>query len=135
MSDTREFVERFRAAVLAQGGRPVSSPFTLIDKWRHVVDLVEDGYNDNIYEYINDLSVRDLIDRLLRDAGLAQFEQMEWFRAHVREIDAELTALLRQEPVNPDPDVPWWRARIPAYAGAELVADLAETYGVVIDER
>jgi len=41
--------------------------------------------------------------------------------------------LLLPEPVRDD--VPWWKAHVPAYAGADLAASLHEWYGVTVEVR
>jgi hypothetical protein len=133
MTTPKEFVERFRAVAAARGWRGVSSPFDLIDGWAQMVDQVEEGYDDNIYEYLNDLSVRQRIEDLLHDESLRDVEQMEWVRAQVSEIDARFRSLVRPEPVPGNSR--WWETHLPAYAGSELVADIKETYGVSIEER
>lgn len=133
MTSPKEFMERFQAVVAARGWRGVSSPFDLIDRWRYVVEDVADGYGDNIYEYLNDLSVRGRIEDLLQDESLTDVEQMEWVRTQVSEIDARFRSLVRPEAVRGD--LPWWKAHLPAYAGAELVADIKEAYGVSLEER
>lgn len=133
MTSPKEFVERFRAIVAARGWRRVTSPFDLIDRWAQVVEHVADGYDDNIYEYLNDLSVRGIIEDLLQDESLRDVEQMKWVRAQVSEIDARFRSLVLPESVRDDS--PWWEAHLPAYAGAELVADIKDVYGVSIEER
>ncbi|MFJ8962400.1 hypothetical protein ACIRG5_23715 [Lentzea sp. NPDC102401] len=42
-------------------------------------------------------------------------------------------ALLLQEPVRADG--PWWKAHVPAYAGADLAAALHVWYGVTVEVR
>jgi hypothetical protein len=133
MTTPKEFVERFRAVVAARGWCGVSSPFDLIDRWEQMVEHVADGYDDNIYEYRNDLSVRGRIEDLLQDESLKDVEQMKWVRAQVSEIDARFRSLVRPEPVRGNS--PWWEAHLPASAGAELAADIKEAYGVSIEER
>ncbi|WP_232668009.1 hypothetical protein [Pseudonocardia sp. TRM90224] len=133
LTTPKEFVERFRAVVAARGWRGVSTPFDLIGGWEQLVDVVAEGYDDNIYEYRNDLSVRERIEVLLQDESLSGVEQMERVRTQVGEIDARFRSLLRPEPVRGNS--PWWEAHLPAYAGAELVADIKAAYGVSIEER
>ena len=57
------------------GGATLGS---LLQEWGHFVTAVERGYDDSIYEYTNDLSVRDRLERSRRrrEPGLrAQLEQ------------------------------------------------------------
>ncbi|AHH99841.1 hypothetical protein GCM10010174_44690 [Kutzneria viridogrisea] len=126
------FAERFRQ-VLAESGRATHvSPTELLDRWDGFVVLCEEGYEDNIYEYNNDLSVRDAIDSVLRDGRLREFDQWQWFKEQVDAIDARFRAVTYPEPVRGGADWPWWRAHVPARAGSELAADLHSRYGVVV---
>jgi hypothetical protein len=59
-----------------------------------------DGYDDNIYDYDNDLFVRDLIEALLHDDRLRDVEPMRGFRERVGQIDTRFRALLTGQPVG-----------------------------------
>ncbi len=48
------------------GGATLGS---LLQEWGRVVTAVERGYDDSIYEYTNDLSVRDRLERVVEGAG------------------------------------------------------------------
>lgn len=37
----------------------------LLNKWNYVVNNILKGYNDNVYEYINDLAVRDILQEII----------------------------------------------------------------------
>jgi hypothetical protein len=135
VSDTKDFVVRFRQVVVRQGWKPDVSPVQVIERWKQLVELVEEGYPDNIYEYSNDLAIRDLIETLLHDEQLREFEQLAWFRDQVRGLDTRFAAVLAPDPVDSTPGTPWWRARVPAHAGAELAGDIKSTYGRTVNER
>ncbi|ANZ38899.1 hypothetical protein BBK82_25325 [Lentzea guizhouensis] len=101
---------------------------SMLDQWEQVIDFVEDSYHDNIDEYMYDLSVREAIERRLSEGA-----EPPWVAERLAELDARFRALLLPEPVRDD--VPWWKAHVPAYAGAELAASLHEWYGVTIEVR
>jgi hypothetical protein len=107
-------------------------PTEVLGMWEQFVDACEQGYDWSIYEYDNDILVRDLIQTLLGDPRLVTITQMSWFRERVTEIDNRFKALSVAGPVV-RPEAPWWRARVPAYAGPELAADLESRYGVIIN--
>ena len=133
MTDSRAFVERFRATAAALSGTGRErSPTELVDAWGSFVDLSEDGYGDNIYEYENDLAVRGLIEKLLRSDELRGEPGMSWFAEHVQSIDERFQRLLRPERLPVADDVPWWRAHPPRYAGEELAADFRQQYSVEV---
>ena len=57
--------EQAELARLLDGG----SLGTLLSGWSALVAQVERGYDDSIYEYTNDLSVRDRLERVVGGAG------------------------------------------------------------------
>lgn len=97
----------------------------LIEKWEKFVSDVEDGYNESIYEYTNDLSVRDLLqvvieksplelrDKLIRAIQISdeRFNKVTEESKHSFLLDKKMS----QE---------WWWFRIPVNPGSELKKDL-----------
>lgn len=130
MTDTRDFLRAFRGTVIALGVRRLVTPTDVVGSWRGFVEQCEEGYADNIYEFENDLAVRDLIMRILDNAVLRNYSQMAWVRDEIDQIDARYQSLLLAEEVRPDR--PWWEARIPRLAGEELAAHFAAQYGVTV---
>ncbi len=87
----------------------------LINDWRYFVVQVERGYPDNIYEYDNDLAVRDLLQELM-DLGLPSFNAQlstflaTWdhrFCAATDEQSSQATVV---------PPARWWWHRTPKIA-------------------
>jgi hypothetical protein len=123
----RAFVAEFRGVAEALGAR-LLTPTAVIEGWLGFVVECEGGYADNIYEFDNDLSVRRTIEKLLGDQRLSDFEQMGWVRDEIAAVDERYRALLGEVEVRPGR--PWWEARVPRLAGAELAEDFETTYGV-----
>ncbi len=108
-----------------RAGYPMSLQ-QLLQQWRNFVVRVEQGYADSIYEYMNELSVRDLLEEILRSVphGL-QKALAQWitpwdkrFAEATREIGrAMLPAVEQEAPL-------WWWFRIPKNPGEELEEDL-----------
>ncbi|GAB2796554.1 hypothetical protein [Amycolatopsis magusensis] len=134
MTHIAQVPERFAEVVADFGWRTAPGPEQLAGQWEQVVDLVEAGYEDNIYEYHNDLTVRGLIDRLLTDEELRGDERLDGFRARIAQVDTRLRNLLTSAPVH-DIAGPWWETRVPVYAGEELAKDLRDRYGVDVEVR
>ncbi|MEU4471364.1 hypothetical protein [Micromonospora sp. NPDC023888] len=132
MTEHVGFADRFRAAVAATGARP-RLPGELLGQWAQFVEFCEEGYDDNLDEYNNDLTVRDLIERVLNGPALAGIPELGWMWAEVTEADERFRALLGSEPLPFEVPRPWWRARLPRYAGAEMVADARRRYGVRVE--
>lgn len=124
------FLERFEELVGASGWRTPASPAQLVARWEQFVEQCEDGYDDNIYEYDNDRSVRDLLGRALHDATLRDFPELDELRKAVDLIDDRFRALCRDDVVMGAEGDPWWRRCVPDNAGGELAEDLLDKYGI-----
>ncbi|RLP93242.1 MULTISPECIES: hypothetical protein [unclassified Micromonospora] len=125
----REFVERF--AEVTGGRRPTG----YVERWEQVVELCEEGYDDNLDEYWFDLGVRHGIERVLTDERLHGFPQLGWFREQVRELDERFRAVLSEQRMPARRELPWWEAYVPAWAGPVLAAELWSSYGVRVEVR
>ena len=88
----------------------------------HFVTAVERGYDDSIYEYTNDLSVRDRLERVVAGASPGLRAQLEQalaaddgrFEAATEEAERPLGARYTT----------WWWRRVPRRRVGELADDL-----------
>jgi hypothetical protein len=104
---------------MSQESRQKMTLNKLFEDWSKFVTSVEKGYDDSIYEYTNDLSIRNIIQRVLDACPenaytklLRELEPLDnRLRSATREIDKPLL-----------PDQNWWWHRIPL----ELTNDLRE---------
>lgn len=86
----------------------------LIQQWLYFVREVQRGYDLSIYEYTNDLTVRDILQDILEkistDGRVAIISRLqpidETFRASTMEIQKPLLAI-------PVPSERWWWYRAP----------------------
>lgn len=100
----------------------------LLDEWREFVASCEAGYGWNVYEYHNDLAVRDRLQTTLEEMDAAE-------AAQVAEIDARFRALLQPGvQVGPEEDQ-WWHRGVLRYAGPELAAGLKDWFSVDVEVR
>jgi hypothetical protein len=95
----------------------------LLTSWRRFVSEVERGYDDSIYEYTNDLSVRDRLERVVTGAGPALRAKLE---AAAAEGDRRFEAATEEaaRPLSALADPPWWWRRVPVRRIGELADDL-----------
>jgi hypothetical protein len=93
----------------------------LLQRWSSFVTAVERGYDDSIYEYTNDLSVRDLLERLVTSAGPGLRAKLE--RA-LGEDDRRFTAAT-EETTRSLGGSTWWWQRVPSRRVGELADDLS----------
>jgi hypothetical protein len=91
----------------------------LLRRWSDLVSAVERGYDDSIYEYTNDLAVRNRLDELA--AGASPGLRAKLDRA-VAEDDRRFTAAT-EEAARPLGTSRWSR-RVPAHRVGELADDL-----------
>ena len=99
-----------------------------LSQWRRFVLAVEEGYQLTIYDYTNDLSTRDLLEKMVQQAScglLARFKEqlVEWdrrFLAATRRVKRPLIPALEGEHLG------WWWYRIPKTSGRELEEDLRQ---------
>ncbi|YCK81099.1 hypothetical protein M1D89_18735 [Arthrobacter sp. D3-18] len=108
------FLERFAAATDEEGLRSGWSPAAYLEAWAAFTEDCDEGYQGNIYEYENDISVRDVIEKALTSLGPAEDAAVAVFADAVAEIDARFAAVLNSGPAIRVETVPWWRRRLPS---------------------
>jgi hypothetical protein len=121
--EEREELARLLAELAARAGRE-DSLGALLGRWSAFVTTVERGYDDSIYEYTNDLSVRDRLERVVAGAGpalrgklhAALAEDDRRFTAATEEAGRALGEFVEEAPA-------WWR-RVPRRRVGELAEDL-----------
>ncbi|MGO4590306.1 hypothetical protein [Paenarthrobacter sp. 2TAF44] len=124
------FVDKFRDVAGQRGLRKDWSPAGYIDAWRSFVLDCEEGYQWSIYEYENELGVRDVIEKVLTAPELSVYPELPIFAEGVAEIDDRFASLLRLGPSVLQDSAPWWHRSLPGYAGPDLVADAKSIYSV-----
>lgn len=128
MSMESKFIE----VVRAEGRRATWSPGLFVEAWSSFVDQVVAGYSGDLYEYENEVSVRDDLDRALTASTLRQFDNWRDLAEIVIRHDRQLQAVLDRGPVVKS-EGPWWRKRLPPYAGEDLASDSLRVFGVILE--
>jgi hypothetical protein len=121
--EEREQLARLLAELATRTGRE-DSLGAMLGRWRDFVTTVERGYDDSIYEYTNDLSVRDHLEGVAAGAGPALRAKLRRalaaddrrFEAATQEAGRALGAFAEDAPS-------WWR-RVPRRLVGELAEDL-----------
>lgn len=132
-TDTAAFLESFRNLTESKGwGRPLS-PARLIEQWDTFVGSCEEGYSESIEEFWNDRDIRRILEAVIKDSTLAEFDQISWVRAEVSAIDERYRTLLTDHDVRSSAN--WWEVRIPRFAGRELADDFKAHYQVDVEVR
>jgi hypothetical protein len=96
----------------------------MLGSWRQLVDKIDEGYDDIIEEYWNDLSVRELLEELLE--VVAEGSVRSWVTKEIAETDDRYIDATRevQKPIFGSGDMPWWWWRVPKKLTGELRHDL-----------
>jgi hypothetical protein len=97
---------------------------SLLQDWRRFIAAVERGYDDSIYEYTNDLSVRDRLERVIAGASPGLREQLEGtLAADDKRFEAATEEAARPLGVT---YTTWWWQRVPRRRVGELAQDLRD---------
>jgi hypothetical protein len=121
--EEREELARLLAELAARTDRE-DSLNAMLGRWSAFVTAVERGYDDSIYEYTNDLSVRDRLETVVAGAGPALRAKLDAalagddrrFAAATEATDRPLGGFAGEAPS-------WWR-RVPRRRVGELAEDL-----------
>lgn len=97
----------------------------MLGRWSAFVTTVERGYEDSIYEYTNDLSVRDRLERVVQGAGPGLRAKLEGGLAEGdRRFEATTEESARPLGEFGEASPPWWWRRVPRPRTGELAEDL-----------
>src|SRR5688572_28923260 len=110
------------------------SPAGFLRDWKSFVELCSLGYPNSIYEYFNDIRVREWIETILASPDLANYSEYHEFRNLVAEVDVTFKALLQAGLTTPAKRL-WWEGGVLKFAGPELAADFQRDYGIAIETR
>lgn len=114
--------------ILASMSRKAGHPLTLaslLERWENFVSEVEEGYDDSIYEYTNDLSVRDLLQVVVDNSPISFRDKLIgalwiWDERFKKATEASKRSVLP----NKEKSQAWWWFRVPKKPGSELKNDL-----------
>jgi hypothetical protein len=129
MSDTDPVVAEVAAA---NGWCRFRTGDSFVQAWRSFIGVCARGYDMNIYEYENDLSIRSGIQLMLDDERVRNTIGFVDLSTRIAEIDAEFRELLQDGVEVGNSGDPWWKRGVLKEAGAELAADFMEMFGIYI---
>jgi hypothetical protein len=117
-------LEPILASMSRKAGHPLTVPF-LLERWENFVSEVEEGYDDSIYEYTNDLSVRDLIQVIVDNSPKSFHDKLVGaLRIWDERFKKATEGLKRPVLPNREKSQAWWWFRVPIKSGSELKKDL-----------
>jgi len=122
--------DHFRRIAREAGWAVTMLPAEALRSWEEMVDECVDGYDLDVSEYLNDLSVRDLLQRVADDSKVRSLPEFSWFTAELARIDEGFRAVLANGPLIRPREHQWWRRSLPAVGRTDFVRDVKERYGV-----
>lgn len=132
--NTNDFLRTFEEFLRRQGWPTDQSPWSIVEQWESLVDQAKAGYTWGIYEFTNELGVRDLLAAALADERLSQYEQINRMRDRVEEADVRFRQGLLPGVEIGSADKPWWRRGVLATASDEYADDVERLYGIELHQ-
>lgn len=109
-----------------------SYPAQLLDKWAYFVNGCSEGYQWDISEYDNELSVRKDIEEIIRTKRLKHFSEIRELKLQISDIDKRFKALLKANVELPNRDH-WWEKGVLIKAGEPYATYIKKVYGIQIE--
>ncbi|HQF62250.1 MAG TPA: hypothetical protein PLT26_07085 [Anaerolineaceae bacterium] len=123
-SEEECMLEPILASMSQKANHTLTLPL-LMERWKNFVDEVEAGYDDCIYEYTNDLTVRDLLQIVLDNSPLTLRDKLIGaLQIWDQRFDAATEISARSVLPDKGKTQAWWWFRVPIRPGAELKNDL-----------
>lgn len=110
-----------------QAVRKFSSYLKVIEAWDSFVQDCESGYEMNLYEYDNDLSIRGLIQKILSESALKKYPLYFDFKTQIDVIDARLKAMFSTKNFRIEKKT-WWEQGVLENAGDAYKVDISSRY-------
>ena len=102
----------------------------LLSEWTSFVSQCEQGYQFDISEYDNDVSIRDKIEEVINNEELYSPQDVQRFADAVHMLDEQLRALFIDNVYRPFTSGTWWEASILKFAGQEYSEDMLNLYKI-----
>lgn len=107
-------------------------PAQLLGKWDYFVSKCLEGYQWDISEYDNELSVRKDIEEIITAKRLEHFPEIQDLKRRFFEIDKRLKKLFKADFELPNRDH-WWEKGVLIKAGKPYATYIKKVYGIQIE--
>jgi hypothetical protein len=106
----------------------------LLRSWSHFMDEIEQGYDLTIFDYLNDVSTRDILDRVAQQVPADTAERLaallrpldDRFVAATVVIDRHVGTGIFHLDDPPRAQDQWYYTRVPSAPGPRLASELKE---------
>ncbi|MYY80837.1 MULTISPECIES: hypothetical protein [unclassified Streptomyces] len=123
----------FERAARAAGWAEPPLPGAALRSWDEMVKLCTEGYDFDVSEYLNDLSIRELLQHVIDDPVVQSLPEYSWFSAELSQIDERFRGLVAHGPLVRPNESRWWLRSLPAQGDQEFVDDVRDRYGIDIE--
>lgn len=124
--------ESFRSVVAPKGRRATWLPLQFVEAWQEFVAEAMAGFSGDLYEYENEITVRNDLELALGSRELQSNPEWLELQRPILAADELFKELLARGPsVRPGAD--WWHERVPPHAGDEFIEDARRMYGVRVE--
>lgn len=103
--------------------------------WDWFVGLVDDGYEMGYAEYLNDMSIRRVLERALDDPRLRRKAEYADLKSRVDAADNRLKAAFRADIRIGQEGDPWWERGVPKVGHDEFAEEMRTLFGVRQPDR
>lgn len=120
------------SSILAEYGFRGETLPSLIDKWRSFIEECKEGYQWDYSEYINEIKVRYLIQKLVDDKRISNADEYKGVLGELDELDKEFESLL-QPNVLLDRGNGWWDRGVLKKADQEYCEYMINAHGIFVE--
>jgi hypothetical protein len=101
-----------------------------LKKWKDFVSSIEGGYDDSIYEYTNDLCIRDRLQKMINCFPQPGKNELSILIKDVDDLYINVTLEIKKPILRGWGIIPmgWWWFRIPKKLNEELKNDLINSH-------
>jgi hypothetical protein len=107
-------------AELSEASQHRQSLNRLISRWKNFSASVAKGYNDTIYDYENDLSIRDILDKIMEKLSESGKNEVAMHIEHADKSFVSSTRSIALPSHKIYDEDKWWQSRVPLYLSDEL---------------
>jgi hypothetical protein len=109
-----------------------NTPADLVTQWQEFVNWCAEGYQWDISEYNNEISVRNELEKMLSASKLQSYNELQQLKFVVSEIDNRFKDLLKED-ISLKNKTNWWEQGILKKAGEPYATYFHQAYGISIE--
>jgi len=125
---TPEFDEAFRKICIVCGYKPPISAHKAVEFWKIFIDECQNGYGWTVFEYFDEIGIRDLIEKALNDPNIKLINGFLDFRGLVYTLDKRFAEVTLADDFFESEN--WWNRKLPKFGIRDFITSLKQTYNI-----